>query len=56
MSVDDFRQVYPAFQLEDELLAQVGRDVMVGNTYSRRRNQQAKKQGMTPGGTGSALG
>jgi hypothetical protein len=56
MSVDDFRQVYPTFQLKDELLAQVGRDVMVGNTYSRRRNQQAEKQGMTPGGACSALG
>jgi hypothetical protein len=56
MSVDDFQQVYPVFQLEDELLAQVGRDVMVGNTYSRHRNRQAEKHGMTPGGTGGALG
>lgn len=29
--------MYPAFQLEDELFAKEGRDVMVGITYERRR-------------------
>jgi hypothetical protein len=52
MNVDDFCQVYPAFQLEDELLAQVGRDLMVGNTYSHRRNRQAEKQGKTTDSVG----
>jgi hypothetical protein len=48
MSLDDFHQVYLAFQLEDKLLAQVGRDVMVGTTYGRCRNSQAEKQGKAP--------
>ncbi|XP_073367793.1 uncharacterized protein [Aegilops tauschii subsp. strangulata] len=34
---DEFRQHYPDFQLEDELFAQAGRDVMTGLTYARRR-------------------
>jgi hypothetical protein len=36
-SVDEFRTLYPDFQLEDELFAQVGRDVMTGIHYTRRR-------------------
>ena len=32
-----FREVYPEFQLEDELILQAGRDVMIGKTYTRRR-------------------
>jgi hypothetical protein len=35
--VESFRVKYPEFQLEDELLLDGGRDVMVGHTYSRRR-------------------
>jgi transcriptional regulator GlxA family with amidase domain len=39
---EEFRQHYPDFQLEDELFAQAGRDVMTGTTYQRRRpNGQA---------------
>ena len=34
---DYFRQHYPDFQLEDELFAQAGRDVMTGLAYNRRR-------------------
>ena len=34
---DEFRQHYPDFQLEDELFAQAGRDVMTGLAYNRRR-------------------
>jgi len=36
-SLDDFRDHFPDFQLEDELFAQAGRDVMTGKTYTRRR-------------------
>jgi hypothetical protein len=35
--VRPFRAKYPDFQLEDELVLDRGRDVMVGRTYSRRR-------------------
>ena len=35
--VEPFRAKYPEFQLEDELLLDGGRDVMVGRTYTRRR-------------------
>jgi len=35
--LDDFRDKYPAFQLEDELDLEGGRDVMYGRTYTRRR-------------------
>jgi hypothetical protein len=34
--LDDFRQQFPKFQLEDELFAQTGRDVMTGLVYSRK--------------------
>jgi hypothetical protein len=34
---DDFRAQFPAFQLEDELVFDEGRDVMYGRTYSRKR-------------------
>ena len=36
-SVDKFRTLYPDFQLEDELFAEAGRDVMTGIQYTRRR-------------------
>jgi hypothetical protein len=32
-----FKEVYPEFQLEDDLILQAGRDVMIGKTYTRRR-------------------
>jgi hypothetical protein len=35
--LDDFRQQFPEFQLEDELFAQAGRDVMTVLVYSRKR-------------------
>jgi hypothetical protein len=34
--LEEFREHYPEFQLEDELFAQAGRDVMVGIKYNRR--------------------
>ncbi|XP_066392239.1 uncharacterized protein [Miscanthus floridulus] len=36
-SVDEFRTLYPDFQLEDELFAQAERNVMTGTHYTRRR-------------------
>jgi hypothetical protein len=35
--VDEFKVCYPDFQLEDELFAQAGRDVMTGISYFRRK-------------------
>ena len=35
--LDEFRKHFPDFQLEDELFAQAGRDVMTGIPYARRR-------------------
>ncbi|WVZ98527.1 hypothetical protein U9M48_043956 [Paspalum notatum var. saurae] len=35
--LDDFRGLYPNFQLKDELFAQVGNDVMTGMQYQRRK-------------------
>jgi len=32
----EFQDLYPAFQLEDELFVEGGRDVMTGITYARR--------------------
>ena len=37
--VDTFRQDHPAFQLEDELFPEGGRDVMVGQVYARRNKR-----------------
>jgi hypothetical protein len=34
---EDFRASFPTFQLEDELAFEAGRDVMYGQTYTRRR-------------------
>jgi hypothetical protein len=36
-SLADFQRQYPDFQLEDELFAQAGRDVMTGLVYHRRK-------------------
>jgi hypothetical protein len=33
--LEEFRSHYPDFQLEDDLFAQAGRDVMVGKTFGR---------------------
>jgi hypothetical protein len=35
-TVDEFKAHYPDFQLEDELFAQTGRDIMTGRHYWRR--------------------
>ena len=35
--LDEFREHFPNFQLEDELFAQAGRPVMTGVQYTRRR-------------------
>jgi len=35
-ALDDFRDLYPSFQLEDELFQKAGRDVMTGIHYERR--------------------
>jgi hypothetical protein len=35
--LDSFREAHPDFQLEDELFAEGGRDVMVGQVYQRRK-------------------
>jgi hypothetical protein len=35
--LQEFREQFPDFQLEDELFQQAGRDVMTGVAYSRRR-------------------
>jgi hypothetical protein len=32
----NFKEVYPDVQLEDELFAEVGREVMWGKTFNRR--------------------
>jgi len=34
--LDDFKTLYPDVQLEDELFAEAGRDVMTGAQYQRR--------------------
>jgi hypothetical protein len=36
--LDEFRATYPYLQLEDELFAKAGRDVMYEQTYVRRRS------------------
>jgi transcriptional regulator GlxA family with amidase domain len=35
--LEDFRQLFPDVQLEDELFEKAGRDVMVGLQYARKR-------------------
>ena len=47
VSLDDFKRLYPEFQLEDELLLQGARDVMTGQDYQcrtkRKKEQDAEK-------------
>jgi hypothetical protein len=38
---EEFRTLYPSYQLEDELLLQGGGDVMCGIKYQRRRARKA---------------
>jgi transcriptional regulator GlxA family with amidase domain len=35
--LQNFKELYPNVQLEDELFEETGRDVMTGIQYSRRR-------------------
>ena len=57
--VEPFVAKYPAFQLEDELLLEGGRDVMWGRMYTRRRRardvhkaaEQAARAGSAHGDT-----
>ena len=35
--VDAFRAAHPSFQLEDELFPEGGKDVVVGNVYTRKK-------------------
>jgi hypothetical protein len=45
MELDEFRRLYPRFQLEDALNLQGGRDVMVGLQYSRRAKRNRVRDG-----------
>jgi hypothetical protein len=45
MALNDFKHVYPTFHICGK---QVGRDVMVGTTYHRRKNRTSGKQGTMP--------
>jgi hypothetical protein len=47
----EFQRLYPSFQLVDELLAEEGRDVMVGLRYQRHQNRVSEKQGNEPAAT-----
>jgi hypothetical protein len=40
----EFRDLYPLFQLKDELILKGGRDVIVGVPYKRRREKEANQQ------------
>jgi hypothetical protein len=42
MDLAEFKLLYSAFQLEDELIVQGGRDVMWGTPYVRRRKSKAE--------------
>jgi hypothetical protein len=53
--VEDFRDKFPQFQLEDEPTVEGGRDVMYRRTYRRRRDarragESAAKAGATTSG------
>ena len=55
--VEAFTAKYPAFQLEDELLLDGGRDVMWGRTYARnRRARDARRAAARQGDAGAAAG
>jgi hypothetical protein len=41
---DDFRARFPAFQLEDELVFDEGRDVMYGRSYARQRRARDRRR------------
>ena len=55
--VEPFVAKYPAFQLEDELLLEGGRDVMWGRMYTRRRRaRDVRKAAEQAARAGSAHG
>ena len=43
VALEEFQHLFPKFQLEDELLVQGGRDVMVGLQYKRRNKSGLKE-------------
>jgi hypothetical protein len=50
--LDKLQKLYPGFKLEDELVQQEGRDVMVGLQYHQRGKQGSSaigSRGETPG-------
>jgi hypothetical protein len=46
----EFQETYPSFQLEDELLEEGGRDVMVGTQYTKRRHGKQGAKGSSNSG------
>jgi hypothetical protein len=50
VTLDEFRQLYPSFHLEDKLIVQGGRDVMWGLQYSRHGKKQNKPAATGAGG------
>jgi hypothetical protein len=49
IDLEEFQKLYPDFQLEDELLVEGGRDVMLGVQYTRRNR---RKHGLEEGKAG----
>jgi hypothetical protein len=49
VTLEEFRALYPAFQLVDELILQGGRDVMWGITYKQRGKQNHVDSAATAG-------
>ena len=47
--LEEFRQHFPDFQLEDELFVQAERDVMTGVAYGRRRRPNRTQPGSPAG-------
>ena len=44
VSLEDFKKLFPSFQLEDELIVQGGRDVITGIQYLRRPRKSTTAQ------------
>jgi len=47
--LDEYRSVYPDFQLEGELFLQAGRDVMTRIPYTRRKPSSGRRRGALGG-------
>jgi hypothetical protein len=54
--VEPFCAKYPAFQLEDELVLEGERDVMIGRTYSKQRRARDVRRDQERSGRCSRLG